>query len=280
MIRPSLRQTSQAACWERGFSLLELLVVIFIIVMLAALLTPALACAKCRANRISCAGNLRQLGVGMALYSDTYDDILPPPVFNPEANPMAGPYKSYFLFYGPAGLAVDITKPVNLGYFYSTGLIPAPATFYDPGLPHPNVLPIPFELRNYTSVKSGWPKADDIAANVRGNYMYYPQSEIPAFKDPAPGQETWSLVASNRHQLSPNRTVATDLIYTRRTRPHAAQSNPTGLNGLWGDGHVSFSVTKCAFAPDLWDPYDDQLTLQNPGDNPTKFRMIVSLLRP
>lgn len=57
-------------------------------------------------------------------------------------------------------------------------------------------------------------------------------------------------------------------------------ANPTGLNALWGDLHVSFSATKQAFDPKLWDPGDDFATQQNPGDNPKKFRTIVSLLRP
>jgi hypothetical protein len=44
--------------------------------------------------------------------------------------------------------------------------------------------------------------------------------------------------------------------------------------------HVSFSTTKKAFDPKLWDPGDDAASAQNPGDNPKKFRTIVSLLRP
>ena len=35
-----------------------------------------------------------------------------------------------------------------------------------------------------------------------------------------------------------------------------------------------------AFAPALWDAGDHHATKQNPGDNPTKFRTIVALLKP
>ncbi len=63
---------------KNGFTLTELLVVIAVIAILAALLLPALSKSKSRTQTIACLNNLRQLSICWQLYTGDYNDRLVP----------------------------------------------------------------------------------------------------------------------------------------------------------------------------------------------------------
>ena len=71
-----------------SFTLIELLIVVAIIAILAAMLLPALNQARERGRAIKCMANARQLGQGLALYADANDGYFPP--FQAKVNGAAG----------------------------------------------------------------------------------------------------------------------------------------------------------------------------------------------
>jgi prepilin-type N-terminal cleavage/methylation domain-containing protein len=61
-----------------GFTLIELLVVIAIIAIVAGILFPVFAQARERARASSCLSNLKQIGTGLYMYLQDYDEAYPP----------------------------------------------------------------------------------------------------------------------------------------------------------------------------------------------------------
>jgi prepilin-type N-terminal cleavage/methylation domain-containing protein/prepilin-type processing-associated H-X9-DG protein len=73
-----MRRLPQSSFHARAFTILELLVVIAVIAILAAMLLPMLAKAKAQGLAVACRNNLKQLQAGWRMYVDENNDWIPP----------------------------------------------------------------------------------------------------------------------------------------------------------------------------------------------------------
>lgn len=71
-------RTSPQSGRRSAFTLIELLVVIAIIAILAAILFPVFAQAREKARAISCISNEKQIGIGIMMYAQDYDEAIVP----------------------------------------------------------------------------------------------------------------------------------------------------------------------------------------------------------
>ncbi|MHB9044514.1 MAG: DUF1559 domain-containing protein [Pirellulales bacterium] len=98
---------------KRGFTLVELLVVIAIIGILIALLLPALQVAREAARRAQCSNNMKQIGIALHNYHDTFKCFPPSSVVRP-ANGLASPGSTNMKTYSWLALILTFVEQGNL----------------------------------------------------------------------------------------------------------------------------------------------------------------------
>jgi len=105
--------------FRKAFTLIELLVVIAIIAILAAILVPVFAQAKAAAKKTGSLSNVKQLTLGVILYSGDADDVFP--YANPIRDDNTNIWEGGLSWWGP-GWAFKVQPYVkNYGIFVSPG---------------------------------------------------------------------------------------------------------------------------------------------------------------
>jgi prepilin-type N-terminal cleavage/methylation domain-containing protein len=236
--------------WQNapGFTLIELLVVIAIIAILAALLLPALSAAKAKAKRIGCVNNLRQMGLGSAVYAADSADILPPwrgyPPYsnNGKMNNMSESHYSRYVWLdenhthtkwkidGAAAQPTDCHFE-NAGFLYVAKYIGDGAIYFCPGLSSGDYSKESFEPLLTSNAIKGC---------VRSSYFYNPR-----VTDAANGNYLRRYQKSS--QFDGHKLFGCDVI-TALSPENTAHLKDEGYSVLFTDGASSFIKSSEAFA--------------------------------
>jgi prepilin-type N-terminal cleavage/methylation domain-containing protein/prepilin-type processing-associated H-X9-DG protein len=253
----------------RGFTLVELLVVIGIIALLISILLPSLNRARETANRVKCASNLRQIGQAILLYS----------------NDSKGPYPRTIYVGGPSPMTISTTGINVQGYSASTADVPttsngitdpfnlpaaanvASAGGYDNNVPQ--ALYLLLRTEDITSAVFVCPSSNATAdvygggtntalnqvnfSNIQNNLSYsyacpYPDTTAlgSGFKMVQGLEPTFAVAADinpgttgnsgNDNVCFPNTSSSGLQMQEGNSNNHGKQ----GQNVLYGDGHVEF----------------------------------------
>ncbi len=112
-----------------GFTLIELLVVIAIIAILAAILFPVFAQAREKARQTSCLSNMKQVGLGVLMYSQDYDELYPLGSHLLGAATAATTWQDLIEPYvksGVSGTGVNLVQRANAPFWICPSIGPAP----------------------------------------------------------------------------------------------------------------------------------------------------------
>ncbi len=229
---------------QRGFTLVEMLVVLAILSVLAAILFAAFSGVRERGRQTVCAANLKQIGLAFSLYADDNAQILPPV--------MAEDAHRTMIFW----------PQVVLPYLKTRASFVCPTDFY-----HPSQLPDQQLSYGYNQYIGGGlgslfidPRRDDLAPRTQAQIVR-PSATLLAADSGTTATEglpssRWPVLDPPPFQIGDAFThIGNNPVTAMLPAPYARHQGRVEI--LWADGHVSALPLDAFYnAPDHKRPQD------------------------
>jgi prepilin-type N-terminal cleavage/methylation domain-containing protein/prepilin-type processing-associated H-X9-DG protein len=223
---------------KRGFTLVELLVVIGIISLLLAIVTPSLSGAKGQAKTLQCTARLTAMGRAIMTFADENSGMLPTLQYYREC--LADQNEPGYIdrynackWSGPGKAGKPDPYWCQLGCLYGGGYIDNPQTFYCPATGNWD------QRYKANCTMGGWGKG---ISEAFCQYIYWPRNKRPLTEGElsrSMAGATGNYVAGIGGSAERMQDMYSQCAIVADYSFHARKSESWRLNALFPDGHVS-----------------------------------------